>query len=85
MSDNEKKEWISRVDKALDDIRPHLQVDGGNIEIVDVTDDLLVEIKWIGNCKNCSMSGMTMKAGVEQAIKSKHPEITGVVALNGVM
>ena len=85
MSDNERKEWIEKVDFALNEIRPHLQVDGGNIEVIDVTEELLVHIKWIGNCKNCMMSGMTMKAGVEQTIKSKHPEINGVVALNGVM
>jgi len=84
MSDNEKKEWISRVDRALEDIRPHLAVDGGNIEVMDVTDELLVEVKWLGNCEMCSMSTMTMNAGVEQAIKSRLPEITGIVALNGV-
>lgn len=84
MSDNEKKLWIQKVDFALEDIRPHLQVDGGNIEVVDVTEEFMVKIKWIGNCEMCSMSSMTMKAGVEQAIKSKHPEILGVEALNGI-
>ncbi|WP_235298373.1 NifU family protein [Portibacter marinus] len=84
MSDNERKEWINRVDTALEDIRPHLAVDGGNIEVMDVTDELLVEVKWLGNCEMCSMSTMTMKAGVEQAIKSRVPEINGVVAVNGV-
>lgn len=85
MSDNERKEWIEKIDFALNEIRPHLQVDGGNIEVINVTEELLVQIKWIGNCKNCTMSSMTMKAGVEQTIKSKHPEINGVEALNGVL
>lgn len=85
MSDTEKKEWMERVDFALNDIRPHLQVDGGNIEVVSVTDDLLVKVKWIGNCEMCSMSAMTMKAGVEQTLKSKHPEILGVEAINGLV
>lgn len=84
MSDNEKKEWIDRVDTALEDIRPHLAVDGGNIEVMDVTDELMVHVKWLGNCEMCSMSTMTMKAGVEQAIKSRIPQINGVEAVNGV-
>ena len=62
---------------------PHLAVDGGNIELVEITDALIVRIKWIGNCEHCSMSTMTMKAGVEQAIKSRLPEIQGVEAING--
>ncbi len=84
MSDLERAELISKVNTTLDDIRPHLAVDSGNIEIVDITDDLTVKIKWLGNCVNCSMSAMTMRAGVEQTIKSKHPQIIGVVAVNGV-
>lgn len=84
MSDSEKKEWINKVDVALDDIRPHLAVDGGNIEVMDVTDELMVQIKWLGNCEMCTMSRMTMKAGVEQAIKSRIPQINGVEALNGL-
>ena len=84
MSDSEKKEWINRVDVALDDIRPHLAVDGGNIEVMDVTDELMVQVKWLGNCEMCTMSRMTMKAGVEQAIKSRIPQINGVEALNGL-
>jgi Fe-S cluster biogenesis protein NfuA len=75
---------IERIDKALDDIRPHLAVDGGNIEVIDVTDDMNVKIKWLGNCEFCSMSIMTMKAGVEQAIRSKVPEIGSVEAVNGM-
>ena len=84
MSEQEKKDYIQKLDKSLDDIRPHLQVDGGNIEVVDVTDDYKVKIKWIGNCINCSMSAMTMKAGVEQTLKAKFPEIIAVEALNGI-
>ena len=74
---------FDKVNHALDEIRPHLAVDGGNLEIVEITDDLIVKIKWMGNCEHCSMSAMTMRAGVEQAIKSKLPEIKGVKAVNG--
>lgn len=54
-----------------------------NIELVEVTEDLIVKIKWLGNCEHCSFSGMTMRAGVEQAIKSRLPEIKAVEAVNG--
>ena len=80
----ERQDLLERIDRALDDIRPHLAVDGGNIEVVEVTDDLDVKIKWLGNCEFCSMSIMTMKAGVEQAIRSKVPEIAKVEAVNGM-
>jgi Fe-S cluster biogenesis protein NfuA len=73
-----------RVDKALDSIRPHLAVDGGNVEVVEVTDDMQLKIKWLGNCENCFMSVMTMKAGIEEVVKAQVPEIKSVVAVNGV-
>ena len=80
----EKQDLIKRVDIALDTVRPHLKVDGGNVEIVDITEDFLVEVKWLGSCQSCSMSVMTMKAGLEMAVKSQLPQITGVRAINGV-
>ena len=82
MTATEREAWISRVDKALDDVRPHLAVDGGNIEVVDVSDAKIVEIKWLGACNGCSMTAMTMKAGVEETLKRSIPEIAGVVAIN---
>ncbi len=75
---------IDRIEAALNDVRPFLRVDGGDIEVVDVTDDMVVQLKWMGMCESCSMSTMTMKAGIEQAIKSKMPEINGVMAVNGI-
>ena len=74
---------FKRVNIALDEIRPHLAVDGGNIELVEVTENFIVKIRWMGNCEHCSMSAMTMRAGVEQAIKSRLPEIHSVEAING--
>lgn len=84
MSDKERKSLQEDVNLALDSIRPHLAVDGGNIEVVEVTDDMTVLVKWMGNCEFCSMSIMTMKAGVEQAIKSKLPQIQRIEAVNGM-
>lgn len=74
---------LERVDQALTGIRPHLAADGGNIEVVDITDDMCVLVKWIGTCETCSMSAMTMKAGIEFTIKSAIPEIKSVLAVNG--
>ena len=84
MSDPERLNLIKEIDIILNDIRPHLKVDGGDIEVVDVTDEFTVKVKWLGNCINCSMSAMTMRAGVEQTIKAKFPEIQNVIALNGI-
>ncbi|MCI5083903.1 MAG: NifU family protein [Saprospiraceae bacterium] len=84
MSVTEKKDLIEKIDKALNDVRPHLAVDGGNVEVVDVTEAKVVRVKWLGSCETCNMSAMTMKAGIEQAIISKIPEVTGVEAVNGV-
>ncbi|MDA8692434.1 NifU family protein [Saprospiraceae bacterium] len=85
MSSEERNTLIKDIDLTLNEIRPHLAVDGGNIQVVDVTDDMLVKIKWMGNCENCSMSAMTMRAGVEQTIRSKFPNVTGVEAVNGLV
>lgn len=84
MSEQQKIELIRQIDGSLEPIRPHLAADGGNVEVVDVTDDMTVKVKWLGNCENCFMSLMTMKAGIEQAIKSKIPAIRHVEAINGV-
>ena len=78
----DKSALLEQVNLALDDIRPFLAVDGGNVEVVDITPELIVQVKWLGNCQNCSMSAMTMKAGIEQAVKSKLPNIVAVVAVN---
>ncbi|MAT53376.1 MAG: hypothetical protein CMN32_02765 [Saprospirales bacterium] len=84
MTSEQKSELIRQVDEALDEVRPHLKVDGGDVEVVDVTDDFVVKVKWLGNCENCFMSIMTMKAGIEQAIKNRLPQMTQVEAINGI-
>lgn len=84
MITKEKEDLLQRIDTALNEVRPHLAVDGGNVEVVDVTEDNIVKIKWLGNCEGCSMSAMTMRAGIEQTLKSKIPEVSGVEAVNGL-
>jgi Fe-S cluster biogenesis protein NfuA len=70
-----------KVEKALDKIRPMLQADGGNVELVDVTDDGVVKLKLTGSCGCCPMSQMTLKMGVERIIKQEVPEVKEVVSL----
>ncbi len=65
------------VEKALEKIRPALQADGGNIELVDVTDGV-VKVKLTGACGGCPMSQMTLKMGVERALKQQVPEVKRV-------
>ncbi|MFT4667369.1 MAG: Fe-S cluster biogenesis protein NfuA [Polaribacter sp.] len=84
MSVEEKEELIQKVENALDDVRPHLEVDGGNVELVEITEEMDVMVKWMGNCVNCNMSTMTMRAGIEQSIRSKVPGIRNVEAVNGI-
>lgn len=82
MTAPEKKSLLMAIDKALDDVRPHLAIDGGDVEVVDVTKDMHVRIKWLGNCENCSMSALTMKAGIQDALRNKIPGIQSVEAIN---
>jgi Fe-S cluster biogenesis protein NfuA len=71
-----------RVEEALDQIRPYLQADGGNVSLVEITEDFIVKVELLGACKSCSMSMMTMKAGIEESIKRAIPEIKGVESVN---
>ena len=73
---------LERVEQALDSIRPYLQTDGGDVSIQEITPDNVVKLKLLGTCASCSMSIMTFKAGLEQAIKKSVPEITAVEAIN---
>ena len=68
-----------RVDKALDKIRPYLVADGGDIEVVELTDDMVLKVQLKGACEGCPYSMQTMKAGVEMTVKKEVPEIKSVV------
>ncbi|MEP7267305.1 MAG: NifU family protein [Saprospiraceae bacterium] len=78
-----REKILQEIDQALEELRPHLAADGGDVEVIDITDQQDVQIKWLGNCDGCSMSTFTLKAGIEQVIKSKFPEINSVVVING--
>jgi len=68
-----------RIEQVLDQIRPHLQADGGDVELVDVSDGV-VTVRLTGACSGCPMSQMTLKNGVERIIKENVPEIKSVEA-----
>lgn len=74
----------SRIERALDQIRPFLEADRGDITLVEVTDAMVARVELHGACKDCSMSYMTLKAGVEQSIMKVAPEIKSVEAINGL-
>ena len=71
----------AEIEKALDSIRPALQADGGNVELVEVGADGVVKVKLTGACGHCPMSAQTLKFGVERALKDQVPGVTSVVAV----
>lgn len=72
---------IEEVKKVLDTIRPALQADGGDVELVEVTADGLVKVKLVGACGHCPMSTMTLKMGIERTLKEKVPGVTEVISI----
>ncbi len=81
MDNSEKNELADKVNTAIDSVRPYLQADGGDVKFVEITDDMTVKVKLTGACGSCPFSQMTLKAGIEQAVKEKVPEIKEVVAI----
>lgn len=75
-------ELLQRVEKALDTIRPYLEADGGNVSVEEITADGIAKLRLLGACGSCPMSIMTLKAGIEEAIKKSVPEIVAVEAVN---
>lgn len=71
-----------KVEDALETIRPYLMADGGSVRISDITPDMVVELELLGACESCPMSIMTLRAGIEQAVKNAVPQITRVEAVN---
>lgn len=79
MSLNQDNNINEKIREGLDKIRPYLQADGGDITLLDVTDDMVVRVKLLGACGTCPMSVQTLKAGVEFTLKQIIPEIKEVV------
>ncbi len=75
-------ELYLKVEKALDTIRPYLLTDGGNVKVIDIIDGSILHLQLLGSCGTCPMSMMTLKAGIEEAVKKEVPEILSVVSIN---
>ena len=71
-----------RIEESLNNIRPYLEADGGNVRILELTRDNVLKLEFVGNCGNCAMSHMTFKAGVEDAIRRSVPEVKSIEVVN---
>jgi Fe-S cluster biogenesis protein NfuA len=78
----DKVELTQKINHSLAELRPHLHADGGDMELVEITDEGIVRVRLLGACSDCSMSVMTIKAGLEEAVKRLAPEIKYVEAVN---
>jgi Fe-S cluster biogenesis protein NfuA len=75
-------ELRDQIEEALDTIRPYLMADGGSVRLLNVTADNVVELELLGACGSCPMSTMTLRAGIEQALKRSVPQVKRVEAVN---
>ncbi|HLG33451.1 MAG TPA: NifU family protein [Bacteroidia bacterium] len=71
-----------RIETALDTLRPYLQSDNGDVMLIEVTEDMTVKLKFTGACCSCSMSAMTLRAGIEETLLRTIPELKKVEAVN---
>lgn len=77
-----KVELAEKINHSLSELRPHLHADGGDMELVEITDEGIVKVRLLGACSDCSMSMMTIKAGLEEAVKKIAPEVVAVEAIH---
>lgn len=77
-----KEELTEKINQSLEELRPHLHADGGDMELVEITDEGVAKVRLLGACSDCSMSVMTIKAGLEEAVRKVAPEIRSVEAVN---
>ena len=78
------KKIIAKIENALFEIRPFLESDGGDIHFVELTDDWVVKVKFVGACSSCNISMMTLKNGVEAVVKNAVPEVKKVVEVSAL-
>ena len=83
MKDEMRKQQIrASIESALDELRPYLEQDGGGISLIDITDNMVVKLEFLGACKDCRMSTSTFKAAVETAVMQSAPAIKKVEVIN---
>lgn len=75
---------LKKIEESLSNVRPYLQTDGGDIEVVELTDDMTLKLRLLGACESCSLSYMTMKAGVEENLLRDVPELKKIEAVNSI-
>ncbi len=75
------EELTNRVNLVIDQLRPYLKNDGGDMELIEITEDKKVRVRLLGACQTCSISPVTLKAGLEESLKVSVPEIAGVEAV----
>lgn len=78
----DKEELAVKINQSLEELRPHLHADGGDMELVEITDEGVAKVRLLGACSDCSMSVMTIKAGLEEAVRKVAPEIKSVEAIH---
>jgi Fe-S cluster biogenesis protein NfuA len=76
------EEITGKINSAIDEVRPYLKADGGDVELVELTGDYTVKVRLKGACDGCPFSMMTLKAGIEQAIRKKFPEMKELIAVD---
>lgn len=76
-----KEKTLFKIEQAIDQLRPFMHADGGDIEFVELTDAGVAKVRLLGSCSDCSMSHMTLKAGLEEALKAAAPEVLKVEAI----
>jgi Fe-S cluster biogenesis protein NfuA len=74
---------VEAVDEVLDEIRPALRADGGNVEVLGVSDEGVVKLEMVGACAGCPMATLTLKAGIERILFERLPDLVGVEAFSG--
>jgi Fe-S cluster biogenesis protein NfuA len=78
---NQREMILEKITEAISDVRPYLKADGGDVELVELTADNTVKVRLTGACDGCPFSMMTLKAGIEQAIRKKFPEMKELIAV----
>ena len=76
------KEIINKIEEALDEVRPYLKDDGGDVELVEITSDFVVKIEFKGACSSCNINMQTLKNGLEVVVKKAVPEVKEVIQIN---
>lgn len=82
MSKTYLEDILEKINSAINEVRPYLNADGGDVELVELTGDNTVKVRLTGACDGCPFSVMTLKAGIEQAIRKKFPEMKELIAVD---